>query len=154
MGVCASCEATSVAPITTSKLVLFNGELREFACPVKAAHALQKDAEFFVCDADEMEVGGFLSAVPDDMELRLGQIYFVLPRSMLRQPLQGADLAALAVKASAALVKASPGGETPLVFSETLRCEAAETTMPRRNRRRRSGGSGLSFESNLSSIVE
>lgn len=141
-----------MAPLTTAKLVLINGELREFACPVKASHALQKDEEFFVCDADEMEVGGLVTAVPDNVELRLGQIYFVLPRSMLRQPLQAADLAALAVKASSALVRAAPGGEKQLVFSETL-SEPAEKTQERR-RRKRSDGSGRSFESNLSSILE
>ncbi|PKU79942.1 uncharacterized protein LOC110113818 [Dendrobium catenatum] len=152
MGLCTSCEATTVAPITTAKLILINGELREFACPVKAAQALQKDEEFFVCDADEMDFGGFVTAVPDTVELRLGQIYFVLPRSMLRQPLQAADLAALAVKASSALMRAAPDGETKLVFSET-RSEPAERT-PERRRRKRSSGSGRSFESNLSSIVE
>ncbi|WOL09928.1 hypothetical protein Cni_G18682 [Canna indica] len=51
---------------------------------------LSKDVmRFFVCDADEMELEGFLSAVNTNQELRLGQPYFVLPRSVLGHSLQG-----------------------------------------------------------------
>ncbi|PKA60976.1 hypothetical protein AXF42_Ash019965 [Apostasia shenzhenica] len=152
MGTCSSCEATAVAPMTTAKLILLDGELREFAWPVKAAHALHKNPDCFVCDSDEMEFGGYVSAVPADQELRPGQIYFALPRSMLRQPLQAEDLAALAVKASAALMKAAPGGARPLVFPEA--CPSQPMPAADRRRRRRSGGSGRSFESNLNAIPE
>lgn len=65
---------------------------------------LEKDeATCFICDSDSMEVDRDLTAIAGDKELRLGQIYFVLPRSMLNRPLKGKVMAELAVRASGAL---------------------------------------------------
>ncbi|OAY78851.1 hypothetical protein ACMD2_08159 [Ananas comosus] len=109
MGTCASCEATLATRSATAKLVLPDGELREFARPVRASHVLEGDYHAcFVCDADEMEIGGFVSAIGAEEELRLDQIYFVLPKSMLRRPLRAEEIAALAVRASAAIAGAVP----------------------------------------------
>ncbi|XP_074592401.1 uncharacterized protein LOC141848239 [Curcuma longa] len=122
MGVCASCNAAAMTEMEgAAKVVLPDGGLLEYAHPATAGTVLGKDvAGFFVCDADEMEIGGFVSAVNIGEELCLGQLYFVLPRSMLSYPLRAEDLAALAVKASAALVDASGRrgrrAVAPLVF--------------------------------------
>ncbi|KVI09042.1 Protein of unknown function DUF4228 [Cynara cardunculus var. scolymus] len=56
-----------------------------------------------------MEFDDVLSAIRDDDELQPGQLYFALPLTRLRRPLQPEEMAALAVKASAALAKT--GGE-------------------------------------------
>ncbi|KAK8963348.1 hypothetical protein KSP40_PGU021841 [Platanthera guangdongensis] len=152
MGICSSSESIAVAPIMTAKLILPDGELKEFAWPVKAALVLQpKDAEFFICDADEMEFGGFVSAVSPEEDLCPGQIYFLLPRSMLRQALQPEDLAAIAYNASSALMRAARGGTIPLVFSDA-RPTPTERTAARSKRRR--GGKGRRFEASLSAILE
>ncbi|KAK1421998.1 hypothetical protein QVD17_24816 [Tagetes erecta] len=100
MGICGSSESSSVA---TAKLISQDGRLLEFSYPVKVSYVLQNNPCTFICNADDMDFDNVVSAVGDDEELRLGQIYFALPLSMLRQRLQAEDMAALAVKASSAL---------------------------------------------------
>lgn len=122
MGICSSCESTHVA---TAKLILQDGRLQEFSYPVKVSYVLQKNPTYFICNADEMEFDDVVSAINDDEELQPGQLYFALPLSRLKHPLQAEEMAALAVKASSALMKSSSNGEkcgcsrksvSPLVF--------------------------------------
>uniref|UniRef100_A0ACD5WDY0 Uncharacterized protein n=1 Tax=Avena sativa TaxID=4498 RepID=A0ACD5WDY0_AVESA len=131
MGLCVSCDA-SADGVATARVVLPSGELREYSQPATAALALEEVGHskqgWFLCDADAMGFKGSVSAVAGGEELRPGQIYFVLPAEMLRRSLTLEEVAALAVKASAALVKAatdpSAGGRrrrgrgsvTPLMF--------------------------------------
>ncbi|CAL9053417.1 unnamed protein product, partial [Musa banksii] len=140
MGGCNSCYAASVVVDGTAKVVLPDGGLREYTRPVTAAHALGKDAAcFFVCDADAMEFDAFVSAVGAEEELRPGQLYFVLPRTMLKYPLRAEDVAALALKASNALMGAAGrGAPGPLVFP--LEPEDATGAS---SRNRREGGFGV-----------
>ena len=51
-----------------------------------------------------MEFEGYLTPLGFNEELSLGQIYFMLPKSMLKCPICSEDLARLAMKASKALV--------------------------------------------------
>jgi len=129
MGLCASCDkAADGAAI--ARVVLPSGELREYSQPATATQALEEVGHgkegWFLCDADVMGFEGSVAAVAGGEELRPGQIYFVLPAEMLRRRLTLEEVAALAVKASAALVKASTassaggrrrrGSVSPLVF--------------------------------------
>ena len=124
MGLCVSCDAASDGA-TTARVVLPSGELREYSQPATAALALEEVGQgWFLCDADAMGFQGSVTAVAGADELRPGQIYFVLPAEMLRRSLTLEEVAALAVKASAALVKASSAGcrrrrgsVVPLVFA-------------------------------------
>ncbi|MQM11385.1 hypothetical protein Taro_044293 [Colocasia esculenta] len=100
---------------STTKVIMPDGELREFAGVVTAGQVLWKEAPGnFVCDADDMEFDDYVATVGADEALRSGGLYFVLPRSMLKRRLQPQEMAALAVKASAALAKAGAalGGGT------------------------------------------
>ncbi|XP_030511784.1 uncharacterized protein LOC115726165 [Rhodamnia argentea] len=106
MGICSSCESTSVA---TAKLILMDGRLQEFAYPVKASYVLQRNRDCFICNSDEMDFDDVVSAVPADDELLPGHLYFALPLSRLKRPLQAEEMAALAVKASSALMRS--GGD-------------------------------------------
>ncbi|XP_058068897.1 uncharacterized protein LOC131218236 [Magnolia sinica] len=106
MGNCRSCETTSVA---TAKLILHDGKLQEFPYPVKVSHVLQRDPTCFICDSDEMGLDDFVSAIGGDEELKPGQLYFALPLSRLRRPLKAEEMAALAVKASSALMERGVG---------------------------------------------
>ncbi|ONK60152.1 uncharacterized protein A4U43_C08F14930 [Asparagus officinalis] len=170
MGICSSCEATSIIETPTAKLALTDGSLQEYDRPVKASHVLRQKDEF-VCDSDEMEFDGFMSAMDSNEYLQMGQLYFLLPRSMLKRPLHAEEMAALAVKASSALMRArsyhfgSSLAVAPVVDFPTIQprnnitTEAEHTTvaaMAKRRRRRRSGsgGSGRSFASSLGSIME
>ncbi|XP_074557049.1 uncharacterized protein LOC141813035 [Curcuma longa] len=172
MGICSSCEATAVAAAaggggaaaTTAKLVLLDGRLQEFPRPVKAGHVLQKQPSCFLCSADDMEFDDYVSAVDAEDELQLGQLYFLLPVSMLRRRLHGDEMAALAVKASAALMSSGGAGGChcrALVFPEAgarlaVAAGAAELQRWRRRRSggRRGGGKGRDFKSALSGIPE
>lgn len=40
----------------TAKLILADGHLREFDHPVEVSSVLEKNPNWFVCDADEMEL--------------------------------------------------------------------------------------------------
>lgn len=100
MGNCNSSESTSVA---TVKLILHDGQLQEFSQPVKASQVLEKYPTCFICDSDDMEFGGIVSEVDGDGDLQPGQLYFALPKDSLKSPLQPAEMASLAVKASLAL---------------------------------------------------
>lgn len=170
MGICSSCEATTVAAATsTAKLVLRDGKLQEFAWPVKAAHVLQDGdaADCFLCSADDMEFDDFVAPVGGDDELQPGQLYFLLPLSMLRRRLSPDEMAALAVKASAALMGdcRCQGGAAPaggLLFPDASEEKpGGPVAVPEQQRRRRRGaaakrgrGRGRDFEPELSGIAE
>ncbi|KAL8266244.1 hypothetical protein R6Q59_003588 [Mikania micrantha] len=100
MGICTSCQSTYAV---TGKLVLPDGRLQEFFQPTKASYFLHKNPNTFICDSDEMDFDDVVSPIKDDEELQPGQLYFVLPIKRLNLPLQPEEMAALAVKASAAL---------------------------------------------------
>ncbi|CAN1190972.1 hypothetical protein LINPERPRIM_LOCUS39818 [Linum perenne] len=110
MGNCRSSQSTRVASSSTAKLILPDGKLQEFAYSVKASYVLQRNpATHFICNADEMEFDDVVSAVHEEDELQPGQLYFALPVSWLNHPLQPEEMAALAVKASSALMKHGGG---------------------------------------------
>lgn len=94
-----------VAVDATAAMVMdLDGTMARLEAPVAARVALGGDAySCFVCGADELDYGAPARAMGDDEALQPGQLYFVLPVSALRRPLSGHDMAALAVKASAAL---------------------------------------------------
>ncbi|KAG2545623.1 uncharacterized protein LOC120648485 [Panicum virgatum] len=111
MGLCMSCDAADEGA-AAARVVLPSGELREYAPPATAAMALEEaggQGSWFLCDADGMVLEGpvAVAAVASGEELQPGQIYFVLPAEMQRRRLTGDEVAALAVKASSALVKAA-----------------------------------------------
>ncbi|XP_052196975.1 uncharacterized protein LOC127804205 [Diospyros lotus] len=160
MGICSSCESSSV---TTAKLILQDGRLQEFSYPVKASYVMQKDPSSFICNSDEMEFDVVVSAIGDDEELQPGQLYFVLPASRLRHPLQAEEMAALAVKASAALMKS--GGDKckcsrkPFCPGKGVKAAQKVADCGGGTRRGRNGGGGgcgrrRSFEAELSAIPE
>ncbi|OVA05197.1 Protein of unknown function DUF4228 [Macleaya cordata] len=169
MGICSSCESTSVA---TAKLILQDGQLQEFTYPVKVSYVLQKHPTSFICNSDDMDFDDFVSAINADEELQLGQLYFLLPLRRLKQPLQAEDLAALAVMASSALMKSSCGGgknyyckcrrkgvpPPPVMFSSAagdIGGGGSEVRTEGKKKRRPMGGfRGRNFASNLSAIAE
>ncbi|KAL6209673.1 hypothetical protein ACLB2K_020613 [Fragaria x ananassa] len=173
MGISSS-SSTSVA---TTKLVLPDGQLQEFSNPIRASYVLQKiSSPGFVCDADDMDLGDFITAVNGDEELQLGQLYFVLPLSWLNKPLRAEEMAALAVRASLALCNmrrsnrcCCKGGDDQVVFSiiknDVIKPKMLagggsfgvhrETVRKRRGRSGRHGGGGsYSSVAKLSVILE
>lgn len=170
MGACNSCEATAVAAVngrsasgeaTAARVVLADGALRRFPGGTRASQAVKAagggggGSSWFLCSADGLELGAAVAAVGggDDEELQPGQLYFVLPAAMRRRPLQAEEMAALAVRASAALVGDHDG---PLVFPEA----AASAADPRaagkgcRRSRTRRHSRGRDFVPDLGAIAE
>lgn len=147
MGICSSCDSTSVA---TAKLISDDGRLQEYPYPVKVSYVLQKNPACFICNSDEMDFDDVISAVSDDEELQPGQLYFALPLSQLKHRLQAEDMAALAVKASSALTKSAAGcgdkcgcRRNILVFpSESGISQSRKSSGNGGSGRRRSGGGG------------
>ncbi|KAK3015353.1 hypothetical protein RJ639_005625 [Escallonia herrerae] len=159
MGICSSCESTSVA---TAKLISQDGRLQEFSYPVKVSYVLQENPSSFICNSDEMEFDDVVLPIHDEEELQPGQLYFALPLSRLRHPLQAEEMAALAVKASSALTKS--GGEkcgcrrkslSQLGFSggEKGRRRPSQRVADSSSRRG-GGGRGRNFTAMLSAIPE
>jgi hypothetical protein len=176
MGLCVSCDAAADCA-ATARVVLPSGELREYSQPATAAMALEEIGQdkqgWFLCDADAMGFEGTVAAVAAGEELQPGQIYFVLPGDMLRRHLTLEEVSALAVKASAALVKAataSSGGRrrrgsvAPLVFAPSeedysektlMTCAAAKPAVPRKRViAYRAGRSPPRFSPDLTAIPE
>lgn len=159
MGICSSYESTSVA---TAKLISHDGRLQEFSYPVKVSYVLQKNPSTFICNSDEMEFDDVVSAISDDDELQLGQLYFALPLSRLRHPLQPEEMAALAVKASSALggcrrknVSFTTSGEKCHTKSSGRVADAGvlETGNRRGGVRRGGGGGGSGRRRNFSAML-
>ncbi|CAL4927234.1 unnamed protein product [Urochloa decumbens] len=162
MGACNSCEATAVAaaPGTTpaeARVVLADGALRRFPGGTRASQALKAAAAgapagaWFLCSADGLELGGAVAAVGSEEPLQPGQLYFVLPAAMRRRPLQAEEMAALAIRASAALVGDHGGG--PLVFPEAAAAAAGGAGKACR-RSRRGSSRGKDFVTDLGAIAE
>ncbi|KAL3621205.1 hypothetical protein CASFOL_036117 [Castilleja foliolosa] len=101
MGNCISHEPNK--PNFTSKLILQNGQLREFTYPIKVSDLLQQNPNCFICSAEEMEFDQFPVEIGGDEVLRPSEVYFELPLGWRSHPLQAEDMAALAVKASLAI---------------------------------------------------
>ena len=49
---CSSCESTDVA---TAKVILQDGRLQEFACPIKVSQVLERNPNCFICNSDDMD---------------------------------------------------------------------------------------------------
>ncbi|KAG2635897.1 uncharacterized protein LOC120661103 [Panicum virgatum] len=94
------------AVVATSKVVNLDGSMAQFAGPVTAREALLELAPGqarFLCISDELGFDVPARALAAGEALRPGQLYFALPAPMLRRPLSGDDMAALAVRAATAL---------------------------------------------------
>ncbi|XP_009759929.1 uncharacterized protein LOC107828775 [Nicotiana tabacum] len=155
MGICSSCESTSIA---TAKLILQDGRLQEFPYPVKASFLLQRDPTIFICNSDEMEFGDVVSAISADEELQPGQLYFALPLSNLKRRLKAEEMAALAVKASSALSNCGSEkyGSDFLVEKKGKGVNNNDSATAELRRARSTGGSGRrgKFTARLSAIPE
>lgn len=118
MGLCLSVQSASVAELPTAKIVTAGGDLRQYSVAVTAADALlhldpgsgESAAASFLCNSDALLFDEPAPALLPWERLQLGQVYFALPRSMLRRPLAAAEMGALAARAGWAMSAAEGGG--------------------------------------------
>ncbi|XP_028760455.1 uncharacterized protein LOC114719158 [Neltuma alba] len=117
-----NCSSGDMVHVPTARLILEDGQLREFPYPVKVSYLLQKYPMCFICNSDEMDFNDVMRAIDEDEVLKPGQLYFALPLSRLNHPLRADEMAALAVKASSALMKGGAG--------EKYICRRAQIAVP------------------------
>ncbi|KAL0361955.1 UNVERIFIED_CONTAM: hypothetical protein Sradi_3880000 [Sesamum radiatum] len=92
---------------SAASVVLANGELRQYFLPITVSQVLQSQNssphDFFLCNSDNLYFDDYIPSLRPHDELEPSQIYFLLPTAKLQYRLAATDMAALAVKASAAL---------------------------------------------------
>uniref|UniRef100_A0ACD5ZB44 Uncharacterized protein n=1 Tax=Avena sativa TaxID=4498 RepID=A0ACD5ZB44_AVESA len=102
---------------SSARVIAADGSLTEFpaSSPVSVSDVLGDNAgrRFFVCSSDALYFDEDVPALHGGELLRPGQIYFVLPATMLGRPLSSIDMAAMAVRVSEALAaRARPLGRS------------------------------------------
>ncbi|KAK4351741.1 hypothetical protein RND71_027259 [Anisodus tanguticus] len=108
MGACLSSSSTMIdqKQASSAYMISTNGELRQYTVPINVSQVLQSEMPShasFICNSDRLYLHDFIPCLDSEYQLLPGQIYFVLPASKLQYRLSASDMAALAVKASAAL---------------------------------------------------
>nr|ABK21419.1 unknown [Picea sitchensis] len=104
MGSCVSSNATSSVP-ATAKLILIDGSLKEFCEELRSQEILREYPGHFICNSDGLYIGRNISQVlRDDDQLRIGQLYCLLPRRKLQFVLTDSDMASLLCKINTALL--------------------------------------------------
>ncbi|GJY76630.1 nucleotide-binding alpha-beta plait domain-containing protein [Tanacetum coccineum] len=105
MGACMSSAGDSIHKSTNYAFVISTkGELRQYPTPIIVSEVLQYEKpSLFVCNSDNLYQDQDIPSLDSEDELDAGQIYFILPKSMLARHLSASDMASLAVKASLAL---------------------------------------------------
>lgn len=121
MGVCFSVMISpdmndnKISAASTANIITITGEFRQFVTPILVSQALEQvessPSESFICNSDSLYYDETIPALKSDQELQPGEIYFVLPNSKLLYPLTASEMAALAIKASAAL-SSNKGGRS------------------------------------------
>jgi hypothetical protein len=108
MGLTTSTENMKCSSQPTVRVITPDGSLREFTTSVSASDPLVDTGEtHFLCNSDNLYFDSEITAVGPTELLQPGQLYFMLPISMLGNVLSGIDMAALAVKASSALAQSN-----------------------------------------------
>ncbi|XP_057837508.2 uncharacterized protein LOC131047726 [Cryptomeria japonica] len=86
-----------------------DGDLMEFVEPLIVAEIMGGRQGFFICHSDSMEVDQYLSPLPQQYQLKPGNLYFELPVNKLEFRLRASDMAAMAIQACAAMRQANDG---------------------------------------------
>ena len=84
-------------------LILMDGSYIQISRPVKAEQILTESPGHFICNSDGLYIGQKMCELLPCQELRLGQIYFLIPRRKLQFAVSESDLGCLLYKANAAL---------------------------------------------------
>lgn len=89
-------------------VVSVDGSLIEYTVGITAANVIEANGKgCILCNSDKLLFDSYPPVASPEEKLEQGQIYFLLPISELGHRLTGADVAALALRASAALKRAA-----------------------------------------------
>lgn len=152
----------NLSSTSSANLITLNGQLRQFPIPLTVSQLLlqidsesvsESESEYFICNSDGLYYDEHIQAMELTEELQSGQIYFILPKSKLHYPLSASDMAALAVKASAAISsinnnkKSSKSQITPIDLSIQSPISEAAANIRKKNYssdKQAGGGLGIS----------
>lgn len=82
------------------KIVHCNGLVDEFYMPVRVGELIVDYPDHFICHSSDLNILQNVPPLPDDEEMEVGQVYFLLPRTSVECPLTDADVATLLSKAA------------------------------------------------------
>lgn len=82
------------------KVVHSNGLVDEFFRPVLVKELTVDYPNHFICHSNDLNIARTVPPLPDDEEMELGQVYFLLPQKIFESLLTEADVAALISKAA------------------------------------------------------
>ncbi|GAV68265.1 DUF4228 domain-containing protein [Cephalotus follicularis] len=93
----------SIKGASTTMVIHMDGRVEQLKKPIQAKIITSQNPNCFLCSSESMFIGTCVPRVPDEEDLQLGLIYFLLPQSEARKPLSLPDLCGLAIKASCAI---------------------------------------------------
>ncbi|KAL2927516.1 Voltage-dependent calcium channel type D subunit alpha-1 [Bienertia sinuspersici] len=110
----------------TVMIIHLDGRLEEFNQPITVRHVLTQHLDYFIASSESMYVDSIVPPIPNDDELEVGQIYFLLPLCQAHKVFSLQDLCDLAIKASIALgfpkMKRSPSNVAKIVAQARTSC--------------------------------
>jgi hypothetical protein len=106
MGVCYSCNTPSIRK-NNIRIIHLNGFVEEFDQPISANQIIGSPPKHFVCTSIQLLSSSSIPLLKGDSQLQPGQLYFMLPYSILQDGFSPLDLACLA-KRLTAKAKAKP----------------------------------------------
>ncbi|XP_020225076.1 uncharacterized protein LOC109806958 [Cajanus cajan] len=116
MGACLSCNSSST--FKNIRVVHLNGYVEYFEQTISAREVIGYPSNHFVCTSTQLLSSSSSKSLNGDTHLQPGQVYLMLPYSVLQPDVSPVDLAGLA-KRLTTIAKASPlsSQTTPTVWS-------------------------------------
>lgn len=113
MGVCASFPRTNTIKNgggnhkssrwpSAAKIIHMDGRVQELKAPIPARNILSQNPNHFLCSSESISMNNCMPQMPEEEELQLGQIYFLLPLSHAHKLITLKDMCSLAIKANSA----------------------------------------------------
>ncbi|XP_058728934.1 uncharacterized protein LOC131601180 [Vicia villosa] len=100
MGVCYSCNTSSIFK-NMIRVVHLNGFVEDFYQPISASQVIGNLPKHFVCTSVQLLSSSYKPLKRDNSQLLPGQLYFILPYSVLQADVSPMDLACLARRLTA-----------------------------------------------------
>ncbi|XP_045814595.1 uncharacterized protein LOC123908107 [Trifolium pratense] len=100
MGGCYSCNNSSILK-NNIRVIHLNGFVEEFDQPISANQVIGNPPTHFVCTSIQLLSSSSIPLLKGDSQLQPGQLYFMLPYSILQDGFSPLDLASLAKRLTA-----------------------------------------------------
>ncbi|XP_014508513.1 uncharacterized protein LOC106768056 [Vigna radiata var. radiata] len=105
MGACFSCDSSSI--LKHIRVVHMNGYVEDFEQPISVRQVIGHPSKHFLCTSTQL-LSASSKSMTGETHLQPGQVYFMLPYSVLQADVSPVDLAALVKRLSAVAKATSP----------------------------------------------